>query len=458
MRRIVNLFSLSLLTLLPAASHAQVWEKFIAPGLTYRMELDPALPRTIHALKFDLSSTAIHADAELGQLKVYNDDPTKGRATVSELVKRTGAIAGINASFFPYTGRPVGVMVRKGELISSTRPFRPDFGWGSDKQTALGFLNYKGSLRASSLQVDIDTINEEAKPDTLSLDTDTCGYALTKTVKGTCAMLRVLDDRLTPDSTWDAEVISVTPDQDKMPIPAGQAALVGTGIRAAEVASLKPGDRVEINVKVSGFDWSKIDNCVCGGPMLLRDGKKVVDWKEEGFNDEFSNKRHPRTAVGRDAAGNLWLVVVDGKLSESVGATLEEMADVMAKLGCVDAMNLDGGASSTMNLLGEDVNRPADGVERKVANAILFFGTPDPQQVSASLDLPAQLKLGQTVQLHLNRATGGELPNSEVIWSATGSGWIDQGGALRADKAGPITVQAYYRGKWFSASAVVMAS
>ena len=78
---------------LVAAAQAQVWEKLLAPGLTYRMEYDAAGPHLVHALRFSLGNPTLKASAELGELKVFSAGPFKGRETIGMLVKRSGAKA-----------------------------------------------------------------------------------------------------------------------------------------------------------------------------------------------------------------------------------------------------------------------------------------------------------------------------------------------------------------------------
>lgn len=109
-----------------------------------------------------------------------------------------------------------------------------------------------------------------------------------------------------------------------------------------------------------------------GGPMLLRNGQMLV--REDSTNPV----RHPRTAVGTDATGReLILLVVDGRQPAlSVGMTLAELATELARLGCTDAMNLDGGGSSTLVLQTNAtarlrvLNSPSDGRERAVVNGL----------------------------------------------------------------------------------------
>ncbi|HEY3782929.1 MAG TPA: phosphodiester glycosidase family protein [Fimbriimonadaceae bacterium] len=452
--------ALVFLALCATCAQAQVWEKYLAPGLTYRMEVEAALPRTIHALHFDLHSNAVHFEPELGQLKVYNDDKTKGRATISDLVKKTGAIAGINASFFPYTGRPYGLMIHNGELISTPYPNRPQFGWGPDGIAVLGSVTLAADLKMADGSVfTLDSINDEAKPNWLCLDTDTGGYALTKPGTGACAIVHMLGGPLKPDGDAEVEVEGIYDNTALMPIQKGNAALMATGTKTSIVDGLKPGQRLTIQTKTTGLDWKKFSNTVGGGPVLLNHGQKIVDWSAEGFDKDFSLKRHPRSAIGIDGHGGLWLVAVDGRQSESAGATLDEMADIMARLGCQEAMNLDGGGSTTLNILGVTVNRPSDNVEREVANAVLFFGPlPGKDDADMIIKTPSALKNGDKVFMRVVKSDGTIVPDSEILWAANGAGWIDQGGLLHVDKAGTVALSAFVHGKILTSSLITDAA
>ena len=73
------------------------------------------------------------------------------------------------------------------------------------------------------------------------------------------------------------------------------------------------------------------------------------------------------------------MVVVDGRQPRwSLGPSLNEFARIMRDLGAVDALNLDGGGSTEMVVNGEIVNRPSDGRQRQLSNAILVLPGPDP--------------------------------------------------------------------------------
>ena len=111
---------------------------------------------------------------------------------------------------------------------------------------------------------------------------------------------------------------------------------------------------------------------VSGYPELLDQGRRVGDLAV-GARPGFASSRHPRTAVGFDAgAGVLWLVVVDGRQAPwSDGMSLPELTDLFVSLGASEALNLDGGGSSTMTLGGRVANRPSDlSGERRVGNSL----------------------------------------------------------------------------------------
>lgn len=89
-------------------------------------------------------------------------------------------------------------------------------------------------------------------------------------------------------------------------------------------------------------------------------------------------ERHPRTALGWNAKDYL-LVVVDGRQKNlSVGMTLEELGETLVKLGCTEAMNLDGGGSATLWYDGAVKNSPCDGRERPIANSLLIVSPKAP--------------------------------------------------------------------------------
>jgi exopolysaccharide biosynthesis protein len=122
------------------------------------------------------------------------------------------------------------------------------------------------------------------------------------------------------------------------------------------------------------------DNIMTSGPLLRLDNS---DEKIDSIS--FNTNRHPRTAVGRKADGTVLLFVADGRNKNAYGLSIYELAALMKWLGCVDAINLDGGGSTTLwvNTSGV-VNYPSDNKkwdhegQRKVAN-VIFIGNKEKQ-------------------------------------------------------------------------------
>ncbi|MBQ0126361.1 MAG: phosphodiester glycosidase family protein [Bacteroidales bacterium] len=112
-----------------------------------------------------------------------------------------------------------------------------------------------------------------------------------------------------------------------------------------------------------------------GGPVLIKDGKIVNSYRQELFDGPtgiMCDERHPRTAIGITADGKLVLFVCEGRdMTEGVpGYKTEEVARLMKGLGCVEAMNLDGGGSSCMLVGGSETIKPSDGSQRAVASFV----------------------------------------------------------------------------------------
>ena len=136
-----------------------------------------------------------------------------------------------------------------------------------------------------------------------------------------------------------------------------------------------------------------------GGPLLVRNGKRqrVRSSPEDPYELSSMLERHPRTAFGWNKQW-YFLVQVDGRQRDlSVGMTLDELSAWLVKLGCEEALNLDGGGSSSLWFEGRVRNNPCDGYERTIANSLLVVqkqaGTGEKRsQAKSPTDLPERSK------------------------------------------------------------------
>jgi exopolysaccharide biosynthesis protein len=138
----------------------------------------------------------------------------------------------------------------------------------------------------------------------------------------------------------------------------------GTNARPCLVVHTNRAVTIEMLVRPAADDWEVIG----GNVMLVHDGQIVP---------HDVPARHPRTVLGLDASGKrLTILVVDGrKPGVAAGMSYNELAAEMLRLGCTEALNLDGGGSSVMALRGPTgamkiINKPTDGHERAVADVL----------------------------------------------------------------------------------------
>jgi len=141
-----------------------------------------------------------------------------------------------------------------------------------------------------------------------------------------------------------------------------------------------PGAPVAVDTKLISLlpdpegEWERADGIASAGPLLLWKGQRIEEPEKESISKVFCLARHPRTAVGVRADGTLVFVTVDGRQPEtSVGMSIPELTDLMLELGCVSAVNLDGGGSTTMVIDGQVVNSPSGSSPRRNGDAILMF-------------------------------------------------------------------------------------
>ncbi len=459
MMRFIVAAALSMLALVsaPQDANVQVWEKLVAPGMVYRMEYDAKTPMTVHAVRLSMQSPAVAAVPVLAGQTVFEDNDSKGRGSVTQMVRENKAIGGINADFFALSGDPLGLMVHDGELISTPFNNRAVFAWGP-KDAAIGIASFSGLMTGGGATVQIDGVNEACGDNMAVLNTQRAGAAVSS---GPCKMLivRYTAGKWAPSTVMRGVIVEILDDESKLEVQPRTVVLVVRGRRAQTVSDLHVGTNVKFLLQTSGFDWETMDQAVGGGPLLLRAGKFVDDSAAEGFRDGFANARHPRTAIGKTATGELWFVTIEGRQETGAGATTEEAAHVMARLGCVDAINLDGGGSTELALRGMVMNRPSDGSERLVANGIVFVpkvGLPELTPVPASIVITGSPAAKRAATAKVVETGGRIVPNSEVLWSSTGSaGWVDQGGLIHGVKNGRITVYAFAAGKRLSTTVEV---
>ena len=340
----------------------------IPPGLEYVHRRLGTGPLSVHILKIDRARARFSFTTSLAQNTVYDLQPLSQQ--IEAVTKANHVpVAGVNGDFFrirtgPYQGDPLGLQICNGELISS--PGNTCF-W-LDTQQGPHIAEVYARFRVTwpdGTSIPFD-INQELKQDRAVLYTPTMG----RSTRTESALELVLENDeaspwlpVKPGRTYRARVVSVNRDPNSV-IPAHGLVLSLSGSVGAAVKTVTPGTVLSLSLRTSP-DLTGVETAIGGGPLLVSKSTKRT------FTG--NQPRHPRTAIGWNPT-HYFLLVVDGRQKDlSVGMSLPELADMMHDLGCTDAMNLDGGGSSTFWLAGTVMNSPSDGRERRVANGLILL-------------------------------------------------------------------------------------
>jgi hypothetical protein len=306
-----------------------------------------------------------------------------GRKTTSVLAAELAAsadagrlaVAGaVNADFFLFSppGVPTGAHVSEGTVVIGPGP-RPVFALDEGGRPWMGVLSVTGAAVAATDSIPIAAWNR-LSPAGLAWYDSRFGEHV-DTASGSV--------RVVLSGAQGGLVQSVDTGAGPTRIPAGGGVLVlgrgaTTEVRERLLLSARSRGRFDVSVSLRPV---RPREAVGGFPILVRDSVEVAGLDSAGA-PTFAPVRHPRTLVAVAARGRrLFLVTIDGRQpGYSVGTTLRETARLALQLGATEAINLDGGGSTTMAVARTDsagrsrydvVNRPSDATgERPVGNAL----------------------------------------------------------------------------------------
>jgi exopolysaccharide biosynthesis protein len=437
------------------------WTSTVRPDVHVIREVDPDFPLSFSAVKFKFPAEGYRMEARLANDTVFSRLGMFSRENVMQMARRSGALVAINADFFGNDGDPLGMMISGGELVSEPYVPRSVAAWGEtggllfDSPTYSGYIDLVGGQRLR-----IDGINRSVRAGEIVLFTQKGGVASSK--NRCTAYLFEATKQMPLTGAFAMRLKTSVTDLSDIPVALSEAILLVSPERKAEVASLLyPGLTYDFQVKVAGqIEWPSVKEAIGGGPRLVKAGVASVPRDYERFDSSYNN-RHPRTAIGYTANREVVLLTVDGRSDLSKGLTLDELASLMVKLGCTEAMNLDGGGSTTLVLGGEVLNRPSDGGLRSVANALLVFApdaTPRVERITIEVK-PGEVKPGDRTTLRVLAGDGSVIPENQVVWTCgSKAGWIGGDGGFRAISPGKAVIRAYAQGVWATVEMTVTGS
>lgn len=333
--------------------------------MTYDYAWSPTGPWAIHVLRVNRDACWRVEALKAGNAAVGREPAW---SLLRGLADHARVVAGVNADFFIFTppGVPTGAHVQEGRVITGPGA-RPVLAADSSGSLFIGTLGVTGHAVARTDTLPLVAWNRIAPRGVAVVDrlwgsvSDSGSGRVEVALAG--SPLRVIStDTLTAG----------------LAIPANGALLIA-GPDADDASrrillALRPGEVVDVERAITR---PHLRNVVGGWPVIVRDS--VVTRAADSAGASFAPVRHPRTAVGLAHDGReMILVVVDGRQKPySDGMTLRELAELFRSLGASQALNLDGGGSSTFVLADSTapsglriMNRPSDKVERAVGNAL----------------------------------------------------------------------------------------
>jgi len=332
-------------------------------------------------------------------------DKAIGLETTSSIAKRKNAIAAINGGFFrldksAWAGEAAAGLLIDGELLSEGLRERGSLAIENSKDsgevyvgksaTTAGF--WVGTRNLMKREEAFDGSNRQRKPHELIIYTPLFGKTTLTEEAGTEIILdrcrKVYLKHLYEKSFYrTCKGVDIRYESKNSPIPRngyvlsispGKFAKGGNLINELTAHSSKKTNRLEVSI-IYGLSSGgnliashEFLDVVAGLPQLIKNGKVDITWEQEKASKAFVETRHPRTAVEKLKDAKFLMLTADGRSEDSAGIDLYDLAAYMLELGAVDAMNLDGGGSTTMFLDGKVVNKPSDKEgERKIGDAIL---------------------------------------------------------------------------------------
>ncbi len=358
-------------------------ETTVTPGLVYREFVRDSGPWAIQVLELDRKASGLGVTAELGRGQVLGIEP------LDSLIIRTepkfdslgrDVVAAINADFYalakgPFQGDLVGLCVFDTELVSSPVKRSALVFNGSGDPVIDRYSLDAALIRADGSEFTVRGINQHCPKDAIVVINQYFGPQ-TRPQDGLVAVraTHLKDTPLALGGRLNFEVSAPASSDSTFEVTDDSLLFLGRGKGADFLDGLKRGETVTLDMWLDP-DPGAVMSAVGGTPRLLRNGAVSIEADAEGISEAFVTNRHPRTAFGYNES-TMYFVTVDGRRAgHSAGMSLDELAALMQELGATEAVNLDGGGSTTMWVEGQIKNRPSDNRVRPIANALLIYKT-----------------------------------------------------------------------------------
>lgn len=305
------------------------------------------------------------------RVRPFTVEPTimTGTASLIQMASQYLAVAAINGGFFNRNNRlPLGAIRREGQWLSGPILNRGAIGWNDSGQFFLGRLTLQESVTTGnqqySIYIPIIAVNSGFVQSGISRYTPNWGQTYTPLTDNEIIVVVQRNQVVNQLQAGKANQIPI-------PIPSDGYLLTLRGNASSYLTQFPNSTQVRINSTSVPPEFNRFPNIMAAGPLLVQNRQVVLDAKAEGFSNAFIAEKAIRSAICTTATGNLLIAAVHNRAG-GAGPNLAEHAQIMQQIGCVNALNLDGGSSTGIYLGGQIIDRSANTAAR-VHNGIGVF-------------------------------------------------------------------------------------
>lgn len=356
-------------------------------------------------------------------------------------------VGAVNGDFYDTaTGYPLGILISAGQLLSGASSYYA-VGFRQDGSAVIGEPQLEITASTDTQSVKLASLNKP-RVDKAGITMLTYDYRTDHDTGSSVAsdgvnvVAAIVGGRASIGESLTLRVEEVSEDANERVLRQDQVLLSGAAngydVGLSFLRSLTPGQTLTVSFSTPDPAWNDVAEAIGALYLLVSDGQPITD---------FEAVAAPRTAVGVKANGDVVLYAIDGRQSShSMGASLSVVAQRMAELGCVTALALDGGGSTTALAALPDsasakvLNSPSDKTERKVTNHILLLApgqaTGVPGSIYLTANAPAVLA-GHTVAFSAQLADTNFFPMSGSV-SLEATGGAIAGSVLTAPPTGGV--------------------
>ena len=337
-----------------------------APGLRWRQQyvsLQGAARFPVVWLEINLHQAGLALKPIWRASKIVTS--LQGTASLLKTALMWQASAAINGGFFERNQQlPLGAIRRDGWWFSGPILNRGAIAWNDQGQVKMGRLTLQETLiPLTGKRLPVVALNSGYVQAGIARYTPEWGATYTPLTNDEILVV-VQHNQVT--SQKSVGVVGKT----SFAIPSdGYLLTLRSNSSAASLLSV--GTNLKIESVTIPNEFSRYPYILGAGPLLLQNRQIVLDAKAEQFSNAFIQETAIRSAVGTTASGNLIVVTAHNRVGGR-GLTLKETAGLMQKLGAVDALNLDGGSSTTLYLGGQIINKSPSPVAH-IHNGIGIF-------------------------------------------------------------------------------------